>query len=295
MRILNSGLAKAKRLPIWTWRLEGVMLLSSLTLFGWSRMPDGKGSKPLEEKEIMVGGIEFIYVKGGTFQMGDQFGEGSDDELPVHPVRVNDFYMGKHEITFDQYDAFCEATGRNKPSDGDWGRGKRPVIYVSWRDATAFSEWLSEQTREKIRLPTEAEWEYAARERGKKVRFGNGKNIADPTEINFNASADYKQSYSVAGEYRRKTIPVGTFRPNSLGLYDMSGNVWEWCRDRYGEDYYTNSPEDNPKGPSSGSSYVYRGGSWSVLLPQLMRACVRFGTSPNSRNFGIGFRVVRNF
>jgi len=148
MRILNSGLAKAKRLPIWTWRLEGVMLLSSLTLFGWSRMPDGKGSKPLEEKEIMVGGIEFIYVKGGTFQMGDQFGEGSDDELPVHPVRVNDFYMGKHEITFDQYDAFCEATGRNKPSDGDWGRGKRPVIYVSWRDATAFSEWLSEQTRE---------------------------------------------------------------------------------------------------------------------------------------------------
>ncbi|MCH8020006.1 SUMF1/EgtB/PvdO family nonheme iron enzyme [candidate division KSB1 bacterium] len=110
MRILNSGLAKVKRLPIWTWRLGGVMLLSSLTLFGWSRMPDGKGSKPLEEKEIMVGGIEFIYVKGGTFQMGDQFGEGSDDELPVHPVRVNDFYMSKYEITFDQYDAFCEAT-----------------------------------------------------------------------------------------------------------------------------------------------------------------------------------------
>jgi len=271
------------------------MLLSSVTLFGWSRMPDGEGSKPLEEKEIRVGGIEFIYVKGGTFQMGDQFGEGSDNELPVHAVRVNDFYMSKYEITFDQYDAFCEATGRDKPSDGDWGRGKSPVIYVSWRDATAFCEWLSEQTREKIRLPTEAEWEYAARERGKKVRFGNGKNIADPSEINFNASADYKQSYSVAGEYRRKTLPVGTFRPNSLGLYDMSGNVWEWCRDRYGEDYYTNSPEDNPKGPSSGSSYVYRGGSWSVFLPQLMRACVRFGTSPDSRYFGIGFRVVRTF
>ena len=271
------------------------MLLSSVTLFAWPRMPDWEGSKPLEEKEIIVGGIEFIYVKGGTFQMGDQFSEGSDDELPVHPVRVNDFYMSKYEITFDQYDAFCEATGKDKPGDGDWGRGKRPVIYVSWSDATAFSEWLSEQTREKIRLATEAEWEYAARERGKKVRFGNGKNIADPTEINFNASADYKQSYSVAGEYRRKTLPVGTFRPNSLGLYDMSGNVWEWCRDRYGEDYYANSPEDNPKGPSSGSSYVYRGGSWSVFLPQLMRACVRFGTSADSRYFGIGFRVVRTF
>jgi len=139
MRILNLGLAKAKRLPIWTWRLGGLMLLFSVTLFAWARIPDGKGSKTLEEKEIIVGGIEFIYVKGGTFQMGDQFSEGSDDELPVHPVRVNDFYMSKYEITFDQYDAFCEATDRDKPSDGDWGRGNRPVIYVSWSEYSSYS------------------------------------------------------------------------------------------------------------------------------------------------------------
>jgi formylglycine-generating enzyme len=213
-------------------------------------------------------------------------------------------------VTFEEYDAFCEATGREKPNDEGWGRGDRPVINVSWYDAVAYCNWLSEQdgftevytikgktvtvdwNADGYRLPTEAEWEYAAREGGRKVRFGNGKDIADPEEINFNAHKNYQKSYSIDGKYRKQTVPVGSLNsPNALGLHDMSGNVYEWCWDWYGA--YPSTPETDPKGPDSGSYRVPRGGSW-YSYPQNVRVAYRNDYAPGFRGNDIGFRLARN-
>lgn len=251
-----------------------------------------------------------VKVPGGWFDMGDTFGEGAYDEQPVHRVYVNDFYMGQYEITFAKYDAFCQATGREKPDDQGWGRATRPVINISWYDAVEYCNWLSKQegltpcysgggiscnfAANGYRLPTEAEWEYAAREGGRKVRFGNGKDIADPAEINFDGRANHKENYSVVGVYLDKTTPVGSFAPNGLGLYDMSSNVWEWCWDWYQGNYYKESSEPKPRGPSRGTRRVVRGGSWNYN-PNYARAAVRVNRTPGNRSHYIGFRLVRAF
>jgi|APTNR8051073442_1049403.scaffolds.fasta_scaffold00323_12 formylglycine-generating enzyme required for sulfatase activity len=251
----------------------------------------------------------FIRIIGGTFRMGDLFDEGESDEKPVREVTLSDFYLSPYEVTFDEYDAFCTATGITKPSDQNWGREKRPAINVSWNDAVAYCNWLSGQRGlQKVytingaevsanwnangyRLPTEAEWEYAARQGGKKVRFGNGKDMADPTAINFDGSAGGKKDYSIAGEYRAKTVPVGSLNsPNAIGLHDMSGNVWEWCWDWFGT--YPSSAENNPKGPDSGSLRVVRGGSW-FGNPAYVRCASRSGNSPGGRFRYLGFRLAR--
>ena len=248
-----------------------------------------------------------ITIPGGTFQMGDVMGDKEQSDETVHTVTLSTFQIGASELTFEEYDAFCEATGREKPSDSGWGRGRRPVINVSWYDAVAYCNWRSRQdgyeevyvidgNRVRIkaqakgyRLPTEAEWEYAARAGGRRVRFGNGKDIADPGEINFVGSRDYKKPYSVAGEYRRKTLPVGSFGPNALGLYDMSGNVLEWCWDWYG-DYPRNAAQDYV-GPADGSLRVIRGGSWAYD-PVGCRVAFRGWFAPGSRITDVGFRLV---
>jgi len=258
---------------------------------------------------ILPASDNFIRISGGTFQMGDLFDEGDSDEKPVRNVTLSDFYLSAYEVTFDEYDAFCTATGNRKPSDFDWGRGKRPVINVSWNDAVAYCNWLSEQRGlQKIysisgtnvtanwnangyRLPTEAEWEYAARQGGKKVRFGNGKDITDPKAINFNGSESYKQPYSIAGEYRAKTIPVGSLNsPNALGLHDMSGNVREWCWDWKAT--YPSTSETNPKGPDSLSHRVMRGGAWHDG-PAFVRCADRYDRTPGIRSASLGFRLAR--
>jgi formylglycine-generating enzyme required for sulfatase activity len=236
-------------------------------------------------------GIEFVRIPGGTFEMGDTFGEGLSNETPVHTVTLDDFYLSKTEVTFAQYDVFCEATGRRKPGDEGWGRGQLPVINVSWHDATAYCQWLSRKTGRDIRLPTEAEWEYAAREAGKRVRFGNGRDTADAREINFDGSAEYEESYSRSGIFRNKTVAVGSFAPNALGLYDMSGNVWEWCADFDKGNYYKNSPSRNPKGPSSGYFRVFRGGSWRDP-PEYVRSSVRVNHYPGDGYYYHGFRLA---
>ncbi len=256
---------------------------------------------------------DFVLVKGGNFQMGDQFGDGGTDEKPVHSVTVSDFYMGIYEVTFEEFDAFCAATGKTKPSDEDWGRGKRPIINVNWYDAIAYCNWRSKKeglqevyttngnevkanwAANGYRLPTEAEWEYAARSQGKKVRFGNGQDIARASEINFNASASYKKDYSETGTYRGKTVEVGSLNsPNALGLHDMSGNVWEWCWDWYGDTYYGESANSsNPRGPASGNYRVVRGGSWNYI-PYYCRAANRVWFNPLDRYNVIGIRLVRH-
>ena len=223
-------------------------------------------------------GVSFsmMYVQGGTFQMGSADEDASSWEKPVHTVRVNNFYIGKYEVTFDEYDKFCDATGKEKPDDVGWGRGTRPVIKVSWNDAKAYCTWLSETSGKKYRLPTEAEWEYAAR--------GGSNNI-------YSGSSDIDVTGWYAENSDKKTHAVGSKTRNSFGLYDMSGNVWEWCSDWYDEKYYENSPEDNPKGAATGSGRVYRGGAWSSAALRC-RVSDRVGYAPAYRNTTLGFRVV---
>ena len=264
-----------------------------------------------------------VLVKGGTFEMGDVMGDKENDDETVHTVRLSNFLLAKNELTFNEYDAFCKATGRELPGDEGWGRGKRPVINVDWYDAVEYCNWRSGQEglqevysinknskdsknsnvydnkkwlvttsrrANGYRLPTEAEWEYAARQGGQKVRFGNGKDIADPKEINFDASSRGKKAYSVVGEYRQKTLPVGSFSSNTLDLFDMSGNVWEWCGDWYGT--YPSGASNDPQGATGGSGRVIRGGSWGNY-PANVRVADRYDDSPDYRFRILGFRLAR--
>ncbi|MBN1272959.1 MAG: SUMF1/EgtB/PvdO family nonheme iron enzyme [Candidatus Aminicenantes bacterium] len=223
--------------------------------------------------------FHWVEVPAGWFKMGDNYNEGESDEKPVHNVYLNGYYVSKYEVTFEQYDIFCDATGRTKPDDEGWGRGQRPVIYVSWHDAKAFCDWLSDITGKDIHLTTEAQWEKAARGTDqRRYPWGN----SDP-------NCDKANYYGC----KSKTMPVGTYNGgvSPYGAYDMAGNVFEWCLDWYGSDYYSYSPSHNPQGPSSGSGRVRRGGSWNGNTDYL-RSADRSVSSPPTciRNY-IGFRL----
>jgi Uncharacterized conserved protein len=228
--------------------------------------------------------IEWAVIPAGTFKMGSPKTEDrrGDDEYQ-HEVSLDSFYMSQYTITFEQYDIFCDSTGRNKPDDSGWGRGERPVINVSWEDAVAFTEWLGAGSR----LPTEAEWEYACRA-GKKTPFNTG-NKLPTSEVNYNGHNPYGKNTKES--HRGQTMPVGSFDPNAWGLYDMHGNVYEWCLDWYDEDYYSISSPRNPQGPSFAIERVLRGGSWDDWAGNC-RSAKRFNSAPTNSNKKIGFRVV---
>ena len=185
---------------------------------------------------------------------------GSDDERPVHTVRfATPFEMGQYEVTFDEYDLFAAATGRDKPADQGWGRGKRPVINVSWDDAVAYTQWLSEHTGLNYRLPLEAEWEYAARATTTTVRYWPEKTEGEQDAACAYANVfDAKNASVIKNTYGGIswepfncpdefpfTAPVGKFLANDWGLHDMLGNVWEWNQDCYLESY-ADFPKDGP-------------------------------------------------
>ena len=245
-----------------------------------------------------------VLVEGGTFTMGDTWGGGDSDERPTHKVTFTyDFYIGKYEVTFDEYDAFCNATGKSKASDSGWGRGTRPVINVTWWDAIDYCNWLSEKEKlpkaydsdgnlldkdgritidpSKVvgyRLPTEAEWEYAAKGGNKSegYKYSGSDNVSDVAWYSSNSGS--------------KTQEVGKKAPNELGLYDMSGNVWEWCSDWYGS--YSSSAQTNPYNSTAGSSRVLRGGS-CYNSATFTRVAFRNYSSPASASYGLGFRICR--
>ena len=220
-------------------------------------------------------GIEMVFVEGGTFQMGATSEQGSDaygDEKPVHSVTLSDFYIGKYEVTQAQWKAVM---GKN-PSHFT-GKDNRPVENVSWEDMHKFIKKLNQLTGKRYRLPTEAEWEYAARG-GKKsqgYKYAGGNSI--------DKVAWYRDN---SGD---KTHPVGKKQPNELGLYDMSGNVYEWCQDWYGD--YSSSAQTNPTGPSRGSDRVLRGGGL-YSFAGFCRVAHRDPDNPSDGSLSSGFRLV---
>jgi sulfatase modifying factor 1 len=260
-----------------------------------------------------AGIIGMVLIPAGEFQMGDAFNEGNISERPVHKVYLDAFYIDKYEVTNAEYRKFVQATGHKEPEgaiyvNGSWVRGKpwqdenynsdnQPVVCVSWNDAKAYADWAGK------RLPTEAEWEKAARGglTGKKYVWGDewptsskAGNISDTSTKKIFKDWDlaFIGGYDDGYAY---TAPVGKFTPNGYGLYDMSGNVWEWCADWYDPGYYAKSPKSNPKGPSSGELRVFRGGSWCYTDADNLRVATRgFDLDPSYNDDSVGFRCVQD-
>ncbi|MBF0466558.1 MAG: formylglycine-generating enzyme family protein [Nitrospirae bacterium] len=218
--------------------------------------------------------MEFVLVKGGCYKMGDTSGDKYEDETPVHEVCVDDFYIGKYEVTQGQWTKIMECNPSYFKSGDNY-----PIETVSWTDVKEFINKLNERTGKKYRLPTEAKWEYAARSGGKKEKWA-GTN--DDTKL-----CNYAW-YN--GNSNGETHPVGQKLPNALGLFDMSGNVWEWLEDVYDEDAYTKHSLDNPIYTGGSSNRVIRGGSWN-RNPQYARCYSRRFNSTDYRSYNIGFRL----
>jgi formylglycine-generating enzyme required for sulfatase activity len=238
-------------------------------------------------------GPKMVRIPAGSFRMGDIQGGGFSNEKPVHRVSVGEFAMGMYEITFAEYDKFADATGRKKPNDNGWGRGNRPVINVSWHDATAYAKWLSNQTGYTYRLPTEAEWEYAARAGTETARYwGNDPDLAcSYANVHDNTSKE-KNGFSWAHhnctDGYAKTAPVGSFKANKFGLYDMLGNLLEWTCSEY-TDKYNNKEKQCV---INASRFVLRGGSW-IGRPGFLRSAYRDRFGSTNRCVSCGFRLVR--
>jgi len=223
-------------------------------------------------------GPEMVWIPADKFKMGSN---EDNNEKPIHEVMIAyEFAMGKYPITFDEYDLFCQATQREKPSDAGWGRGKRPVINIDWQNAKDYCQWLSEQTGKQYRLPSEAEWEYAGR-------------AGTTTQYSFGDNENRLQNYAwYDGNAGSTTHPVGEKRPNPWGLYDMHGNVWEWCEDVWHGDY-KGVPTDGSAWVSGGEQgrRALRGGSW-FDDSNLCRVANRNYSASSSWYYFHGFRVL---
>ena len=252
-------------------------------------------------------GMKFRLIPAGEFWMGAVPGddEADDDERPRHRVEITKpFYLGVYEVTQEQWQ---RVMGSNL---SEFKGSTRPVEKVSWDDAVSFCEELSRMTGETYRLPSEAEWEYAARGgvEGKVYVWGdertplvNGIKHANVADECVKGSEYYKVFKATYDEYGftgyddgyEETSPVGSYAPNNYGLYDMAGNVWEWCSDWYDSGYYSRSPSADPGGSSSGSIRVLRGGSW-VYGPWYLRSSYRYWCPPVSRGLSFGFRILQD-
>jgi len=250
----------------------------------------------------------FVKIPAGEFTMGSPANEpGRQNDETQHQVRLSSFYMSKYAVTVAEFRKFVEATGyrtdaekegwsvivsdgKFKKGDGvNWRYGvlgsvrpanedNHPVIHVSWNDAVAYGQWMSATTGKTYRLPTEAEREYACRA-GSVTAFNTGNTIT-LQQANF---------INAEGQYRENTVPVDSFAPNAWGLYNMHGNVYEWCSDWYGD--YGSGTVSNPVGPATGSNRVFRGGSW-YNLAERCRSADRFWSTPADRGDLVGFRLV---
>ena len=243
----------------------------------------GQAGQPYTETAYGLN-LRMVYVEGGTFTMGctgEQGGECENDESPSRQTTVGSFYMGMLEVTQGQWEKVMGTTiyqQANKAGGSTYGTGPDyPMYYVSWEEAKEFCMRLSQQTGRTYRLPTEAEWEYAARggKRAEGSKYSGGWSVGDVAWYDGNSG--------------KSTHVCGTKRANVLGLYDMSGNVWEWCEDFYGP--YLSYDTDNPRGASSGSNRLNRGGGWNCYA-RYCRVSYRCYFAPSNRGNNLGFRVV---
>jgi formylglycine-generating enzyme required for sulfatase activity len=256
---------------------DNVVVHNKIVLVDLPKKPGEIFRDPLKDGSL---GPEMVVIPAGEFRMGDIQGTGDSDEKPVHTVTLNSFAMGRHEVTFAEYDYFAQQTGRENPRDEGWGRGNRPVINVSWDDAVAYAEWLSGQTGRQYRLPTEAGWEYAARA-GTETDYWWGNDIGI-NRANCNGCGSQWDNMM--------TAPVCSFSVNAFGLCDTVGNVCEWTCSAYEVRY--NGEE--LKCTCQGDSYcprVWRGGAWS-LTARWLRASHRNWNTPATWDSGVGFRLA---
>jgi formylglycine-generating enzyme required for sulfatase activity len=241
---------------------------------------------------------EMVTLPAGEFLMGSpesERGRGKD-EGPQHKVTfAKPFAAGKFEVTFAEWDA-CAAEGgcTQKPGDEGWGRGRHPVINVSWHDATEFVAWLSKKTGKPYRLLSEAEWEYAARGVTKatdpSTPYSTGATI-NVRQANYDGNFTYNGS--PPGLYRQRTVDVGSLPRNAFGLHEMHGNVWEWVQDCY-KPSYEGAPDDGSAVITKDCSlHILRGGAWNYY-PKLLRSAYRYATAPEVRMNNAGFRVARD-
>jgi formylglycine-generating enzyme required for sulfatase activity len=234
-----------------------------------------------------------MVVPAGEFMMGSPPSELYRGAETPHRVTIpSPFALSKYEITFDQWDA-CVADGGCggfMPDDHGWGRGNRPVIGVSWDDAKAYVAWLSRKTAKSYRLPSEAEWEYAARA-GTTTPFSFGATITSE-QANYDGSTGY--GTGPAGVNRQRTTPVGSFPENAFGLHDLHGNVWEWVEDCWSDEYTAATPANGaPFLGANCEGRVMRGGSWEDY-PGEVRAAARVGSNTDDQSWSDGFRVARS-
>ncbi|MBT3839580.1 MAG: formylglycine-generating enzyme family protein [Candidatus Marinimicrobia bacterium] len=241
--------------------------------------------------------INMVLIPSGIFKMGNPAGEEEYDNFPVHTVKIDSFYMDKYEVTVEEFRQFTQETGYKfnwrlwekhfvSPTDN------HPMVNVDWNEATAYAEWSGK------RLPTEAEWEYAARGGLDDMRYPWGNTITKH-DANFHKywknDDEFKNSSMTGKDTWRFASPVGSFAPNGYGLYDMAGNASEWCQDFYSRNYYSVSPEDNPQGPETGNTKVTRGGHWYSWHTGL-RVYQRGSNPPDVKRWQdvLGFRCVKD-
>jgi len=244
-----------------------------------------------------------VLIPAGPFQMGSTTGDV--DEAPVHTVELDAFYIDQHEVTNAEYQAFVTATGYPAPRgigytavyellkhdyepwrDSGFNHPHQPVTTVTWFDAVAYCEWAGK------RLPTEAEWEKAARGDLEDARYPWGSAEPDNTAANFaDSQTEFEWRSTNVNDGFLFTAPVGTFPPNGYGLFDMAGNVWEWCADWYSPTYYAESPRRNPKGPYTGERRVLRGGTW-YRAAHTLRNAERVSDFPENSLNVVGFRCA---
>ena len=280
--------------------IVSVILLSVFTLFS--------EALPAKAAAAFFEPANFVLIRGGEFTMGSPEGEvcHQDDETQ-HQVRLSSFFMSRYAVTVAEFRRFVQASGyRTDAEKGgyteNWRCGvsgsvlprsaeNHPVLSVSWNDAVAYCKWLSAKTGKHFHLPTEAEREYACRT-GTITQFNTGENL---TTDQANYDGNYPYNNNPKGVYRQNTVAVNSFAPNAFGLYNMHGNVWEWCSDWYGGTYYdeckANGTVVNPVGPATGSLRVIRGGSWSGSAGGC-RSAYRDADSPDYRFNDVGFRLV---
>ena len=274
-------------------------LLHFALIFAWLACSEEEVAQPPEG---------MVLIPAGTFQMGSTTGDV--DEVPVHTVELDAFYIDQHEVTNAEYQAFVAATGHPPPrgigytavyellkndyepwNDPGFNHPDQPVTTVTWFDATAYCEWVGK------RLPTEAEWEKAARGGLEGARYPWGDTEPDNTSANFaDSQTKFEWRSPDVNDGFLFTAPVGTFPPNSYGLFDMAGNVWEWCADWYSPTYYSDvqdaeNPPRNPTGPDTGERRVLRGGTWYRAV-HTIRNAERVSDFPNSSLNVVGFRCA---